>query len=86
MHKQLFKELSPGQRLGWYWASLVFGLCVVGVVAFSGALSQESSRFPGLVVVALPWLAGVVLLRIYIQQVENPADFMSIIRAGRTKK
>ena len=86
MHKRRLQELSPGQRLGWYQASFVFGLCVVAAVAFSGTVSDESSRYAALIVVAVSWLAGVVLLRFYIQQVEDPTNFWSILNAGRKKE
>ncbi|HRK57670.1 MAG TPA: hypothetical protein PLQ67_09140 [Burkholderiaceae bacterium] len=76
-----FTELSMAQYLGWVWASLVYGVFVVGIGIVLGIFASPDWWFP-MLVLFLCWLAGVGLLRVYIQD-KDPADFKSILGLRR---
>lgn len=72
------KELTKVQRLGWYGASLVYGLCVLAIGVKSGYLYNENISTVAASVFFIAWLAGVMGLRLHIQNVD-PTDFKSIL-------
>jgi|GEM_PF-6162641 hypothetical protein len=67
-----FKSLSEHQRIAWYCASAVFGICLA-VLGFSTGAFANGQTF-ALILFAVCWLAGVLLLRLFLQQFERPAD------------
>jgi hypothetical protein len=71
------KQLSFGQRIGWYFSSLVYGACIAAIAAQSKVLSDTVDAVPYLVFLAC-WLIGVGLLRIYLQD-KDPTSFRSIM-------
>jgi len=77
------KPLSSLHRLGWYFASLVFGLCLVAVAVKADVVASRDSLPFAAFIFATSWLLGVVFLRFYIQQIEDPTSFKSILGAGR---
>jgi hypothetical protein len=77
-------KLSPitlGQRLGWYWASIVYGICVVIIASSShdslSVLWEFEPLVPYGVFVAM-WLVGVGLMRIYLQD-KDPTDIAHLL-------
>jgi hypothetical protein len=56
------------------------------VALSSDAFSEPATRIVALVVFTGSWLAGTVLLRFYIQQIEDITDIKSILGVGRKKK
>ncbi len=76
-------ELSVGQYLGWIWASAVYGLCVLYVASKSGSLESPDHLVPTAIFIFC-WLAGVGLLRIYVQD-KDPMDFKDLLGLKRKK-
>ena len=80
------KPLSFVHQVAWYSASLVFGVCVFAFGIDAGAFSDEESRYAAILIFGISWLVGVLALRFYVQQIEDPTDFKSIIAAGRKRR
>lgn len=85
---KFLKPLSPGQRLGWYFASLIYGICVVAIA--HGSLDEldvlwDEEPWVIVAVHALAWLVGVVLLRVYVQD-KDPTDFVDIVGLKRKRR
>ncbi|MEJ5999809.1 hypothetical protein [Paucibacter soli] len=83
--KNLVRPLSPGQELGWYWASTIYGVAIALVVAGDGVLDSmgEGVEFViPILILAAAWLVGVIGLRLYVQD-KNPSDFWNILGARR---
>lgn len=73
-----FRKMTSGQRLGWYFASTVYGLCVLAIGIQSGFLFDENIFVEAALVFILFWLVGVIGLRLYVQDVD-PTSFRSIM-------
>jgi len=86
MHMPKLKPLSSLHRLGWYSASLGFGLCLVAIAVKADVFANRESFPVAAFIFGTFWLIGVVLLRFYIQQVEDPTSFKSIFGAGRRRR
>lgn len=74
------KELSQAQRRGWYIAGTVYGACILFVGHQAGALTG----FVEWLIFGLAWAAGLILLRVYIQD-KDPTDFWDIVGIRRKK-
>lgn len=74
------KKLSDEQRKGWYIAGTVYGVCVLLVGHQAGALTGAVEWL----IFGLAWVAGVALLRVYIQD-KDPTDFRDIVGLRRKK-
>jgi hypothetical protein len=70
-----------GQRLGWYWASIVYGVCVAVIASTSRdslSVLWDSQPWIPYGVFAFMWLVGVGLLRVYLQD-KNPTDISDLL-------
>ncbi|MBK1690484.1 hypothetical protein CKO37_23600 [Rubrivivax gelatinosus] len=59
--------MSRDQRIVWYVASLVFGLCVAWVAAESGAFADGAPTLVPAAIFGASWLAGVLVIRVFVQ-------------------
>ena len=75
-------ELSHIHQVCWYVASLVFGIGVITVAASSHAFDDTSSFWFAALLLCSCWVIVVFLLRLYLQQVEDPTSLRSILGAG----
>lgn len=75
-------KLSIGQRLGWYFSSAVYGLCLVAIGTAADAFGGPAPIF-AIAVFLVAWLVGVFGLRLYLQD-KDPTSFRSIL--GLDKK
>lgn len=83
VHMPKLKPLSSIHRLGWYSASLVFGLCLVAFAVEVGALANPDSFHFAALILMTCWLIVVVLLRLFVQQIEDPTSLKSVFGTGR---
>jgi hypothetical protein len=70
-------KLSFGQRLGWYFASFVYGVCVIAV-GFTHRVFEGPTPGFAIGIFIISWLVGVLCLRIYLQD-KDPTSFTSIL-------
>lgn len=75
-------KLSTGQRLGWYFSSAVYGLCLVAIGTGADAFGGPAPIL-AIAVFLVSWLVGVFGLRLYLQD-KDPTSFRSIL--GLDKK
>ena len=75
------KPLTFWQRLGWYWSSTVYGVCV-GLIASTSrddlSVLWEFEPWVPCGTFALMWVAGFGLLRVHLQD-RNPTDFADLL-------
>lgn len=71
------KRLSETQRVTWYSASAVFGICLV-VLGFTTSAFSSGQAFP-FIIFAACWLAGILLLRLFLQQFDRPGDLRKFL-------
>jgi hypothetical protein len=74
------KVLSQEQRNAWYIAGTVYGACIL----FFGHQADALTGWGEWVIFGIAWVAGVVLLRIFIQD-KDPTDFRSSLGIKRKK-
>jgi hypothetical protein len=81
-----FHPLTKPQRWGWYLASFISGFWLIAVAVGDKDISKllADQDFGILLIFSLLWLAGVVALRLYIQD-KDPADLLSILGLRRSK-
>lgn len=72
--------LSRDQRIVWYVASLVFGLCVAWVAAQSGAVADGAPTLVPAAIFAVSWLAGVLVIRVYVMSLGEPPTLRDLVR------
>jgi hypothetical protein len=70
-------KLSTVQRLGWYFSSAVYGLCLVAIGTGAEASGGPAPVF-SIAVFLVSWLVGVFGLRLYLQD-KDPTSFRSIL-------
>ncbi len=70
-------KLSFGQQLGWYFSSIVYGLCVLAIGFSADAYRGLAPAFAHGVFFAV-WIAGVLGLRLYVQD-KDPTSIRSIL-------
>ena len=79
-------ELSPVQRQMWVSASVVFGLILTFMGVEADVFSDRDTRFVAILIFALCGLIVVFLLRLFVQQIDDPTDFKSIPILRRQRK
>lgn len=76
------KPLSTRMRAGWYFSSLVYGICVVGVASTTldayAAIWEHTPIVP-LTVFTAAWAAGVLLIRLYLDG-KDKLDLRDVLR------
>lgn len=80
--------MTSTQRLGWAFASLVYGVTMIVVASRLGVpiWSYEGEAFVfAVAVLAACWLVGVVLMRIYLQD-KDPMDLRDLFGMRRPPK
>ena len=70
-------KLSLGHQLGWYFSSIVCGLCVLAIGFCADAFSGPAPGF-ALGVFFAVWIAGVLGLRLYVED-KDPTAIRSIL-------
>ena len=83
MRRLKLKELSFIHQVCWYVASLVFGFSVIAVAASSHAVDDATSFWFATLLFGSCWVIVVFLLRLYLQQIEDPTSLRSILGMGR---
>jgi hypothetical protein len=81
------RPITLGQRLGWYWASIVYGICVALIASSSRddlSVLWESEPWVPRSTFILMWLVGVGLLRIYLQG-KNPTDLADLFGLKKSR-
>ena len=74
------RRLSDEQRKGGYIAGTVYGFCVLLVAHHVGALTGAVEWL----IFGLAWIAGVALLRVYIQD-RDPTDVRHLLGLRQKK-
>lgn len=72
--------LSRDQRIVWYVASLVFGLCVAWVAAESGAFAGGAPALVPAAIFAASWLAGVLAIRAFVPSLGEHPKLRDLLR------
>ena len=81
------KPLTKGQRLGWFFASAIFGVIVMIVPQmltperFDGL--DQTGKLAAFSILAFCWGIGVFFLRVYVQEIEDPTNVWSILGIKR---
>lgn len=78
--------LSNVQRQMWVSASVVFGLILMFIGMQADAFSDRETLVVAVLIFALCWLIVVFLLRLFVQQIDDPIDFKSIPMLRRQRK
>jgi hypothetical protein len=77
-------RLSLGQRLGWYFASVGYGVCIAAIGVSADVFSGPAPEF-AFAVFFVFWIVGVIGLRFYVQD-KDPTSFRSILGLSQTDR
>jgi hypothetical protein len=75
--------LTLGQRLGWCFSSLVYGICLIAIGFSAGVFGGVDAWF-AVAVFSVAWIIGVLGLRLYVQD-KDPTSFRSILAIDRDR-